>query len=169
MKAVKLTLSGTEHYLAFNGEAMFDIHDAFGGAQALLEDIAPNTKDAFASLCKAVAILAQQGELVRRDLGCDPQRIYTADDFRRFAMPEDILAMKQAIPQAITLGFGREIVPENDEVDLGLAELNQKKRPDPRPLHTHGDTVGVIGARDAFSAARAGLRHVRALFKNAGL
>ena len=33
------------------------------------------------------------------------------------------------------LGYGREVVEENDEIDLGLAELNaQKKRRDTRPL-----------------------------------
>ena len=129
MKAVKLTLAGKTHYLTFNGEAMFVIGEAFGGAEALLGEIEPNTRESFHTLCEAVAILAEQGELTRRDLGYTPERLYTAAEFQRFAMPENIVSMKRAIPQAITLGFGREIEPEseNEEVDLALAELDQKK------------------------------------------
>jgi len=37
------------------------------------------------------------------------------------------VTLKLAIPAAISLGYGREVEPENDEVDLGLAELNEKK------------------------------------------
>ncbi len=127
MKAVKLILGGKTNYLAYNGDAMFDIQDMFGSAEELLEVIAPNTKAAFADLCKAVAVLAEQGELARRDLGHDPGRIYTAEEVQRFAMPEDIINMKKAIPQAITLGFGREVEEENNEVDLTLVEIGQKK------------------------------------------
>ena len=127
MKAVKLTLAGKTHHLTYNGEAMFVVQDEFGGAEELLKALEPNDRESFSALCRAVAILAEQGELTRRDLGYEPQTLIGTEELRRLAMPVDILAMKQAIPQAITLGFGREVVPEDDEVDLGLAELDQKK------------------------------------------
>jgi len=127
MKAIEMNLAGKKHYLIFNGEAMFAIKDEFGGAKALLEEIEPNTREAFRAICKAIAILAEQGELVRRDLGYSPERIYTAEEFQRLALPEDIINMKKAIPLAITIGFGREVESENEEVDLALAELEQKK------------------------------------------
>ena len=127
MKAVKLTIGEKVHYLTYNGEAMFEIQDTFGSAEGLLEAVGANTKEAFVALCKAVSVLAEQGELARRDLGHGPERLYTAEEFQRFAMPEDIVSMKRAIPQAITLGFGREVVTENDEVDLVLADIGQKK------------------------------------------
>ena len=127
MKAVKLALGGKLHYLAFNGEAMFTIKENFGSAEALLDTIGLETKEAFHSLCEAVALLAEQGELARRDLNYTPERIYTAAEFRTLAAPSDIINMKQAIPQAITLGFGREVEVEAGDVDLTLAELDQKK------------------------------------------
>ena len=127
MKAVKLTLAGKMHYLTYNGEAMFAVQDEFGGAEELLKALEPNDRESFSALCRAAAILAEQGELARRDLGYEPQTIVNADELQRMAMPADILAMKQAIPQAMTLGFGREVESENDEVDLVLAELDQKK------------------------------------------
>lgn len=129
MKAVKLVLGGKTHYLALTGEALFAIQDKFGSAETLITDIQPNTRESFVKMCEAIAVLAENGELVRRDLGYTPECIRTTDEFRRLASPPDIISMKQALLQAITLGFGREIEAdtENEEVDLALAELNQKK------------------------------------------
>lgn len=127
MKATKITLSGRTHYLAFTGEALFTIRDNYGGAKALLEAIGPDTKESFQVLCSATALLAEQGELARRAMGYDSQEIVSAATLEHTVMPYDIIGLKEAIPRAISLGFGREIEPENNEVDLGLAELNQKK------------------------------------------
>lgn len=148
MKAVKLNLGGKVHYLAFNGEAMFAIQDTYGSAEALLEAIAPNTKESFSALCTAIAILAEQGELARRDLSYTAERLFTAEEFQRLAMPPDIVAMKQAIPQTITLGFGREVAPENDEVDLVLAEINQKKNDLTRAHYIRMGTLAGLSARE---------------------
>lgn len=114
-------------YLAFTGEALFTIRDNYGGASALLEAIRTDTKESFLTLCAATALLAEQGELARRKMGYDSQEIVDAETLERTVMPYDIIELKEAIPRAISLGFGREIEPENNEVDLGLAELNQKK------------------------------------------
>ena len=42
--------------------------------------------------------------------------------------PSGIAALKMAVTSAVTLGFGREIEPGSDEVDIGLAELNEQKK-----------------------------------------
>lgn len=127
MKAVKIVVGGKTRYLAFTGEALFAIRDTFGGAEALLEAVKPDTRDSFKNLCTAAALLAEQGELARRAMGYDSEPITTAAELERVVMPSDIIALKMAIPRALALGFGREVEPENNEVDLGLAELNQKK------------------------------------------
>jgi hypothetical protein len=127
MKCVKVTISGLELHLLFNGAAMFEIEEQFGSASELLNIIKEDTKEAFAALCDAVFILAEQGELARRYAGYEAGEIPTKEKLGRVAMPNDILDFKIAVPQAITLGYGREIEPENGEVDLVLAELNQKK------------------------------------------
>ena len=42
--------------------------------------------------------------------------------------PFEIVTLKRAIMMAIELGYGREVTsPADDEIDEGLAELNQKK------------------------------------------
>ena len=61
-------------------------------------------------------------------MGYDPTPLIGPDDIAATTAPSDIPALKLAVSAAITLGFGREIEPENDEIDLGLAELNEQKK-----------------------------------------
>ena len=50
------------------------------------------------------------------------------DDFLLMVRPFEIVTLKRAIMTAIELGYGREVTsPADDEIDEGLAELNQKK------------------------------------------
>lgn len=128
MKAVKINLAGRVRYLAFTGEAMFQMRDKFGGTTKLLEDMKADTREGFSIACGAAAILAEQGELARRHLGYDPEPMVDAETISTTAAPSEIVALKLAIPAAISLGYGREVEPENDEVDLGLAELNTQKK-----------------------------------------
>lgn len=128
MKAVKIDLAGRTQYLAFTGEAMFQIRDKFGGTSQLLESMKADTREGFSIACEAAALLAEQGELVRRNFGYDPEPMLEATAIKETADPNDIVALKLAIPAAISLGYGREVEPENDEVDLGLAELETQKK-----------------------------------------
>lgn len=128
MKAVKITLAGREHYLAFTGEAMFQIEEKFGGATKLLKTMKGNTREAFSAACEAAAILAEQGELARRHMGYDKAPIIDAETIQATTAPSGIADLKLTIPAAIELGYGREVKEESDEVDLGLAELNAQKK-----------------------------------------
>ena len=128
MKVVKIALAGRTRYLAFTGEAMFQIQEIFGGSGELIDAIKDNTREGFSIACTAAAILAEQGELVRRHFGYDPEPILDAETIAATAAPSEIVALKLSIPAAISLGYGREVEPENDEVDLGLAELNAQKK-----------------------------------------
>lgn len=128
MKVVKITLAGRERHLAFTVEAMFQIEEAFGGTTELNDILMRNDRESFAAACKAAAILAEQGELARRHMGYEPSPMLLAEDIATTTDPMGLPALKSSIISAITLGYGREIVPENDEVDLGLAELNEQKK-----------------------------------------
>lgn len=128
MKAVKITLAGRTQYLAYTGEAMFQLQEKFGTAAELLGAIGRNTRDGLSVACEAAAILAEQGELARRHLGYDKGPIIEAATIRATITPSEIAALKLAIPAAMELGYGREVVEENDEIDLGLAELNAQKK-----------------------------------------
>lgn len=128
MKAVKIDLAGRTRYLAFTVEAMFQIQEAFGGSKELVDAAEENTREGFAAACKAAAILAEQGELARRGLGYDPEPITDAGTIAATMTPSAVAALKVAIVSAMTLGYGREVEPDSDEVDLGLAELNTQKK-----------------------------------------
>lgn len=127
MKAVKINLAGCERYLAFTGYAMFQIRDDYGGANQLLDAMKEDTRESLGVICNAAAILMEQGELARRAMGYDAQPILSANVIFATIAPAEIVTLKMAIPAAISLGYGREVAPENGEIDLGLAELNQKK------------------------------------------
>ena len=128
MKTAKVTLADATYYLAFDGEAMFTLRDDFGGTQLALEAIEQDTRESFAATCAIAAVLAERGELLRRRLGYDPGAIPEKDDFLLMVRPFEIVTLKRAIMTAIELGYGREVTsPADDEIDEGLAELNQKK------------------------------------------
>lgn len=130
MKAVKICLAGRECHLAFTVEAMFQIEEQFGGASELLETMEKSGREGVSAACRAAAILAEQGELARRSLGYDHQPMTDAGAIASTLAPSGASELTMAVVAAVSLGFGREVEPEDDEVDLGLAELNaQKKTP----------------------------------------
>lgn len=128
MKAAKIKVAGAEYYLALDGEAMFQIRDTYGSSTLLVEALEPDTREAFEATCAAAAILAERGELIRRRLGYEPGAIPERDDFALLVSPHEIVKLKKAVCDAISLGYGREVEPPGgDEYDEGLAELTQKK------------------------------------------
>ena len=128
MKAVKFTVEHSTYYLALNGAAMFEIRDRYGSTTLLLEALEQDTGEGFQVACEAAAILAEQGELVRRQFGYTAGEIPDAQTFALLVEPYRLGALKNAVIRAITIGYGREITaPGDDEYDEGLAELHQKK------------------------------------------
>lgn len=130
MKAAKYAVEGTTYYLVLDGEAMFQIRDTFGGTKLLLEQLEQDTREGFDAACTAAAIMAEQGELIRRKLGYAPGEIPSAETFRLLVPTYEIVDLKNAVIKAVTLGYGREVKgAESDEYDEGLEELRQKKTP----------------------------------------
>lgn len=126
MKAVVFPLNGCAYYLLFNARAMFAIDEQFGGTNGLLDKMQSSHLDGFAVLCQAGTLLAEQGELVRRSLGYDPGTMPDEAQWALLASPLDLAELRNAIFKAIALGYGRDVEGQ-DEVDLGLVELAQKK------------------------------------------
>ena len=85
-------------------------------------------RDSCSAACRAAAILSEQGELARRALGYDHAPMVDAAAISATLSPKEAADLKLAVSAAISLGFGREISDEDDEVDLGLAELNEQKK-----------------------------------------
>lgn len=128
MRAVIIDLAGRTRYLIFTVEAMFQIQEIFGGSGELIGAIMKNTREGFAAACEAASILAGQGELVRRSFGYDPEPMADAETIAATIVPSELPALKMAVSSALTIGYGREIQSDIDEVDLGLVELSEQKK-----------------------------------------
>jgi len=126
-QAVETALGGKPYYLLFNGAAMFEFQDEWETVSAFYENANPATKEGQETLAKGFVILARHGELAKRHYGYDKTEILTFDDVMIAARPSDLMNMWTDCADAIQLGYGREITDEDEEIDLGIAEL-QKKR-----------------------------------------
>ena len=126
MKATKITLAGTDYFLVFNGAAMFEFEEAFGGTGQFMDRIKAGGRDSFSAVCQAAAILAQQGELARRALGYDGGPMLEEEKVRALATPMEAAELQRAVVNTIIAGYKRDI-PSEEAEDLGLLELEQKK------------------------------------------
>lgn len=127
MKAIKITLAGRDHYLAFTGEAMFTLMEKYGEIKDAVAAYEPDTREAMAAAVEVAVLLAEQGELARRAYGYTAAEIATAEEIKETITPFDLYNIKSAITSAVVLGFGREVENEED-VDLGLVELQAQKK-----------------------------------------
>jgi len=129
MKAIIKKIGGKTYYLTYTGEALFTITEKYETIEKVMELVTPETREAFKILCDVISILATQGELARRYYGYDPGEILEAETLEKTMLqPYDIFDLKGAIPRTVTLGYTTEIEPDaDDEIDLSLIELNQKK------------------------------------------
>ena len=128
MRAAKITLAGRERYLMLTVDAMGRLEEEFGGVSQLIDALENRGRQGSAAACKAAAILAEGGELARRALGYDPVPLADEAAIMATMQPKEAMGLRMVIPQVISLGFGRDVEPEDDEVDLGLAELNAQKK-----------------------------------------
>lgn len=126
MKAAKVTLAGQDYFLVFNGAAMFEFDDAFGGSSAYFENTKGDGREVYATVCKAASILSEQGELIRRSLGYDKGPILTEEQALILAAPMEAARLRKAVMDAILAGYGREI-EDDEDVDMGLLELERKQ------------------------------------------
>lgn len=126
MKTFPYELDGHKFYLCLNGQALFDAYDKFGYEGFLTKHIEGQSKASFENTCWLLAKLAEQGELVRRWQGLDRGPIAPEQYFRANLKPLDVAGAKDAIREAISLGFSREEEHERRVRDLGLEELQKK-------------------------------------------
>ena len=126
MKTIPYELNGHTFYLCLNGQALFDAYDKFGYEGFLTKHIEGKDKQSFENTCWLLCKLAEQGELVRRWQGLERGPIVPVEYFRAHLRPLDVAGAKDAIREAIILGFSREEERERLVRDLGLEELQKK-------------------------------------------
>lgn len=142
MKLHEVDLCGQHLYLCLNGQALFDIYDKFGTKGFITDPLKDSGKKSFEAVCYYLFKLSEQGELYRRWQGQMHGPVLTEQFFRVNLAPHEVAAAKDAILAAIVLGFRRE-EKETGDLDLGLVELQKKKRDlrDARALAPAPDAV----------------------------
>lgn len=125
MQTVKFEFNGRPYCLCFNGAALFAVQEKFGDGFNAGSILAGTGTEGFSSLCWLLAQLAEQGELVRRYMGYDPQDIPVPEYFEASLGPLDTLRAKKAVLDAFRLGFAREI---KDKRGIDIYELEYQKK-----------------------------------------
>lgn len=129
MKPYDAKLCGQSLCLLLNAQALFDLYDRFGADKFLTDHIEGTDKASFEATCAILSKLAEQGELWRRWQGLDRRPVLTEGWFRAHLAPFDVADAKEAIVQAVRLGFEREERADEPDMDLGLMELQKKTAP----------------------------------------
>lgn len=125
---VTAVINGEERPLNYSVEIMFKVNEKFGGVKDALNAVESETREGAESVFWLLAELVNDGELCRREKGLEPMKMIRAEDFSLRMQPLEYIRLKDTVIQAIGAGYKRE-TDSNEEVDLGLAELNEKKAP----------------------------------------
>ncbi|MEG1427505.1 MAG: hypothetical protein RSC76_07425 [Oscillospiraceae bacterium] len=123
MKTVKLNFKGETYSLIYNAVAMFELSGQLNGDWT--RRISKQSPEGFSTLAKAAEIMSTYGAAVRSDMGFSGSKTLTIDKTLRVTVQE-YLDIHKAVCTAVTLGMEREIVDEDEEVDLVLQEIQKK-------------------------------------------
>lgn len=126
MKTIEFELNGQTYHLLMNAAALFDCYDKFGDKGGILDHIIGTTRESFDATVWILVKLCQQGELLRRYQGEVPLPMLSVDEATKTMSPLDLTRARAAIREAFFSGFDRETKSEEEEIDLGLLELQKK-------------------------------------------
>lgn len=124
-KTVTVMIQEQDYHLAYTVKAMFEIMDLLG-EKDLMTVMMDNTGKEYQNLCQMAEIMSKAAEDLLFYEGQATGKVLNAEELKIGARPVDLLALKSAMTQAVAFGYGREVENEEDEVDLGLAELQKK-------------------------------------------
>lgn len=127
-RTVTTTIAGVERQLCYSVSVMFDMADKYGNIQKALDIIQESNLEAFDAVRWFAMKMANEAELCRREAGYDHLPMITEKDVSKYMSPIEFADLREAVVNAISAGYRREIDGNgNEERDLGLEELNAKK------------------------------------------
>ena len=132
MKHIDFEFNGNTYALSFTAEALFTVYDKFGYSSDILDAtkaLEPSA-EGWKNCCWLAALMASQGELQRRHMGYEPQRMLTMEELRTGFMAADSVRLRQAVRDALEQGFQRDVPdPDTDEeVNLVLLEREEAEK-----------------------------------------
>ena len=126
-RMVQTTLNGRIVTLNYSIECMFRIVEKYGDIKTALIAIGEDTREGYEAVKDICVMMANDGELVRRSAGFDPLPMLSEDDVTLRMTPHEFDILRNAVVDAIAIGYNRDTKEEVEEVDVGLQELQQKK------------------------------------------
>ena len=121
-------VNGHERPLNYSVEVMFKVNDKFGGVKNVLAAVEGETRESAESMFWLLAELVNDGELCRRAAGMTPAEMISIESISPRMKPFDYAVLKGQVISAVNAGYRKE-TESAEEVDLGLAELLEKKAP----------------------------------------
>lgn len=119
-------LAGKNRPLHYSIDVMFSVNEKYGDINELLTLISSDTKESFGYLRDLAVMMANDAELCRRAEGYDKEEMLDKKQVTLQMRPAEYLNLKAAVSQTIELGYMQEHQSEDEETDLGLAELRKK-------------------------------------------
>lgn len=115
-RGVKVTLGGEEYYLLLTTGAMKEIGKRYGGIENLGEKLMSGEKLEMAldEIAWLLVTLANQGVAYETKMCGANKTPLTTDDVDVLTSPAELVELKGAIMEAITLGMKRDIVSEDN-------------------------------------------------------
>lgn len=127
-RMLKATFHQKTVYFCYTISVLFDAVEKFGTVQLALDMLQSDGKDAYDAVQWFAARLSQEGAVCRREMGYECPEILTEAEVSLRMPPVEFSLLREAVVEAVSLGYRREIPDgENQERDLGLEELNEKK------------------------------------------
>lgn len=132
MKFTPFEFNGTTYAFSFTAKALFDVYDKFGCGSDILEStqaLKP-TAEGWSNCCWLAALMASEGELIRRRRGESPQKMLTMEDLRSGFMAAESNRLRDAVVTALKQGFERDVpsMSEDEEVDLVLQSREEEAK-----------------------------------------
>lgn len=119
-------IKGKFRPLNFSIDVMFDAAEKFGSMSDAFDVIEKENRDGLNAIRWFLLRMANDAELVRRQEGYDHEDILKDEDIE-IKSPAFYALYKNAVLEAIRLGYTREVEDPEEEIDLVLQEINAKK------------------------------------------
>ena len=120
-EGVKVSIGGKELNLVLNTEAMAQIADQYGDLNAVHDRLndAPYSEK-IRLIPSLIALLATQGEEIK-----GTGEVITPKFITCHTMPKDILELRNAFLQAVSIGMNIQMPAEEGETDEVLAQIQK--------------------------------------------
>ena len=120
-------INGAQYTLNYGVEVMWAVEERFSNAAAAIQAAAKPGKEGFEAMRWLAVKMANNGELLRRQQGYDKQPMLAEKDVQPTLAPGEFIPLLNAVVACIQKGYEQEHDDPDQEYDLGLAEINEKK------------------------------------------